>query len=485
MKWAPNSTKSILQEYTKQVCLTPLFQHSGLTLAFNSVLYTNDIFSNKKEDCRMTDTSHFVSILCLRNKYSGEISGLISTINNEEKSSLNEMLLNEIWNSCKMKLIDKHKSALWRATAFLIQSNEFSQSLLHAIATSQVDFFNKETVETAIEMWKWIITARTDLELCLIQEMATAWQATYDKKMGLFTLEQETTSPLAAYDGCKDDLLSVDVEPHLIWLNFLSELVDTAKYYNSSIVEIFCSLLHRCLPLNKTLTQTRNVLTVGCRFKLLQCGLSILQGNTIGKSLSRNILRERIYYYALDYFCSQQMCPHQNKAQLLEDIQILMKFWQTMRSEKKHLTTTEINEYETNHNATLGSKSTSEMLSISGGEIARSGSTSLSGWYNTLPHSTSTLSKKSLNRSKRLVFAKDAYDKDYMKKRNLILELLAAELEFLIIWYNPLSSLERQIAGEEAIMEWRTRPTKNNLWREYTKLAWNYNPALAVFLPQR
>lgn len=40
-------------------------------------------------------------------------------------------------------------------------------------------------------------------------------------------------------------------------------------------------------------------------------------------------------------------------------------------------------------------------------------------------------------------------------------------------------------AGEEQITEWRNRPYKPNVWRDYARLAWCYNPALAVFLPQR
>lgn len=55
----------------------------------------------------------------------------------------------------------------------------------------------------------------------------------------------------------------------------------------------------------------------------------------------------------------------------------------------------------------------------------------------------------------------------------------------LITWYNPNSSPDQFIPGEEAVTEWRARPIKLNLWREYTRLAWAYNPTLAIFLPQR
>lgn len=41
------------------------------------------------------------------------------------------------------------------------------------------------------------------------------------------------------------------------------------------------------------------------------------------------------------------------------------------------------------------------------------------------------------------------------------------------------------IPGEEGVTEFRARPIKLSVWRDYTRLAWFYNPALAIFLPQR
>lgn len=257
--------------------------------------------------------------------------------------------------------------------------------------------------------------------------MVSAWQTTFEKKMGLFTEESEVTSPLAAYEGCKLVPPKINVAPHSVWLQLLAEMVDTAKYCNRDKVEMFSLLLHRCLPMERDIKQNRSISTVGCRFKLLQCGLSLLQGSTIPKSLSRNILRERIYSHALDYFCDAQMCPVQSRDALLEDILILLKFWQTMRSEKKHLIASEVGDYDLNPSSTNTlsvAKLSLDTVSNAGSDVARSTSTGTGGWYNTIPHSTSTLSKRSTTRSKRLPFPKDAYDKDYMKKRNLILELL-------------------------------------------------------------
>ncbi|EDW82565.1 uncharacterized protein Dwil_GK25066 [Drosophila willistoni] len=499
MKWAPRSTRSHLQEYPNQIPTPVLAHHSGLALAFDSVVNsTSGGTLGKRPTCLNSDTPRFVSVLCLRSKYAGEISGLLSVLSEQDKAGLAERLVCDVWEACAEKSDARHRGALWRATAYLIICAEIDRKLLHAVASSQLELFTESAMETAVECWQWVLTARQDLELCFIQEMVSAWQTTFEKRMGLFAWEKEVTHPLAAYEGCHLVSKPILITPHLIWLQLLSEMVDTAKYCNRDKVEMFCLLLHRCLPILKTSRQNRQVSTVGCRFKLLQCGLSLLQGNTIPKSLARNILRERIYSNALDYFCGPPTCPNQSREQLLEDILILLKFWQTMRSEKKHLVTSEVGDYDITNTSVsstqmLGVKANPETASlISGGGVmdytrsmsATGNATGASGWYNTIPHSTSTLSKRS-NRSKRLQYQKDSYDKDYMKKRNLILELLAVELEFLITWYNPNSLPDLIIPGEEQITEWRQRPSKPNVWRDYARLAWCYNPALAVFLPQR
>ncbi|XP_058838895.1 phosphatidylinositol 4-kinase alpha isoform X1 [Topomyia yanbarensis] len=491
MKWAPKSTRSHLQEYPNQVPTTTLSNHSGLALAVDSILHTwvtnaGIQSTSKRPHCVNSDTSKFVSVLCLRSKYAGEISGLLSVLEDNEKKGLADRLVKDIWDACAEKSDAQHRGALWRATAYLILCASANRKLLHAISSSQVQLFTESAMETAVECWQWILTARQDLELCFIQEMVTAWQTTFDKRIGLFTEEVDITSPLAAYEGCRLVPKPIMVSPHLIWLQLLSEMVDTAKYCNRDKVEMFCMLLHRCLPFSRDFKQTRHISTVGCRFKLLQCGLSLLQGNTIPKSLARNILRERIYANALDYFCGPQMCPSQSREALLEDIGILLKFWQTMRSEKKHLVASEVSDYDlnpTSQNLSVN-KSSLDTVSLAGSEVARSTSSGNAGWYNTIPHSTSTLSKRS-NRIKRPPYQKDAYDKDYMKKRNLILELLAVEIEFMLIWANPLATPEMQVIGEESVAEWRARPIKLNVWRDYTRLAWSYNAALAIFLPQR
>lgn len=91
------------------------------------------------------------------------------------------------------------------------------------------------------------------------------------------------------------------------------------------MVVLYCGFIYlRC-----------NIADFYCR--LLTCGLSLLQGDVLQRSLSKNVLRERIYCTCLDYFCCPPRCPTQRSSELREDVLVLIKFWQTMHSDKKYL----------------------------------------------------------------------------------------------------------------------------------------------------
>lgn len=63
-------------------------------------------------------------------------------------------------------------------------------------------------------------------------------------------------------------------------------------------------MLHRSLSIlvGKVYGSSRHIATVGTRFRLLTCGLSLVQGEALPRALSKSVLRERIYSAAVDYF---------------------------------------------------------------------------------------------------------------------------------------------------------------------------------------
>ena len=77
--------------------------------------------------------------------------------------------------------------------------------------------------------------------------------------------------------------------------------------------------------------------------------MSLLQGDTLTKSIAKNILRQRIYSVALDYFCNDRTFPTQSCNTNLEDIQTLLKFWAMMYSDRKYIKSNLVTDHDLHH----------------------------------------------------------------------------------------------------------------------------------------
>lgn len=126
--------------------------------------------------------------------------------------------------------------------------------------------------------------------------------------------------------------------------------------------------------------------------------------------------------------------PTQEPDQLREDITTLIRFWQVMHSEKKYLM---MGSGEGDYDGMMEPQNAFGVVDHSVNSLTPTGRELMKqpapGWINTVPLSTSSnaLGKRS-NRSKRIMHNNVAV-KDYIKKRNLILGLLAEEIELLLV----------------------------------------------------
>ncbi|XP_048482102.1 phosphatidylinositol 4-kinase alpha [Plutella xylostella] len=516
MKWAPQSTRSHLQEYLNQVPNSTLWHHCGLALATGALLGAAGLNRlsaplprsalDKRPPCVTQDSAALLAVVSQRSRYAGEVAGAVSAEGGGEAAlwRVGARHLQALRDAASTGSETAHRAALWRATALLVHARQhhahaLARRTLHALAWSQVEVFTEDAMTTAVECWQWLTTARPDLELRLLQEIFAAWQCTVDRKMGLFAVKEPDTNPLAVDEDVKLEPAPPFVAPHAVWVRYLCEVAETAKYNSQEKVEMLAMLLHRCLPItvgDKRDHINRHVDAVGVRFRLLSCGLSLLQGDILPRSLARNILRERVYSACLDYFCRGLQCPSRTSGVLREDIISLIKFWQLMHSDKKYLKTSDVGaEFDlmppsSRQSVYTSMSPTDNRSSVNSSDI---GSRHTTGWINTVPLSTTTLGSgagsiagKRSNRSvKPTSKPQDTFVKEYVRKRNLILELMAVEIEFLVTWHNPHARPEHLVPGEDNIATWRGKPSTERAWRDHTKLAWDISPVLAVFLPER
>ena len=288
-------------------------QHCGLSLAVQSITLNsrqNDDSTQNSDKIPyfiQSNCCEIVSTTSIRTYYLGEISGMLATFKEDDLEARKHISMNLIADfkeSCEKNDIKQHQRCVYRITAMIIVSPEYDLQLFHMLCWAPVYLFSHETIHCVIASWKWLLSARSDLELIFIKEMTSSWVATCDKKIGLFAPDPPNVDPLSSSTTSDLKPDTPYLGAHCEWVKFLNERIEIAKYSSLDQVEIFVNLLHRSLHISvgHMHYSSRNISTIGTRFRLLNCGLTLVQGDTLLHSVSKFILRERIYSAAIDYF---------------------------------------------------------------------------------------------------------------------------------------------------------------------------------------
>ena len=91
-------------------------------------------------------------------------------------------------------------------------------------------------------------------------------------------------------------------------MSFLEEIPECVHFLTKIVVRLFLN----CVPIGpiKVINLLDFLYSFLCVvFRLLNCGMSLLQGEVMSATLSKHVLRQKIYSCSLDFFCADKQYP--------------------------------------------------------------------------------------------------------------------------------------------------------------------------------
>ncbi|KAJ8960815.1 hypothetical protein NQ318_020111 [Aromia moschata] len=133
MVWEPHWTRTHILEYINQIPTSGMCYHAGLSMAVESVLQWGPLnmdsaplsaaMLDRRPKCVKSDSSKILTTASTRSKYIGQVMGMLSMCESDNKDVLAEHVLNHVWTACREKSDALHRNALWQATAPNLYAN--------------------------------------------------------------------------------------------------------------------------------------------------------------------------------------------------------------------------------------------------------------------------------------------------------------------------------------------------------------------------
>lgn len=345
--------------------------------------------------------------------------------------------------------------------------------------------------------------------------MASCWMTVAQRQLGMFERNDDLICPLSVRRCGRQR--SPNILPHVIWVNFLTERISLAKYCNQEQIDLFelmfvqtlstsigdkvapSNTIYQHLTLmpahvNTLILMTRNIEAIGLRFRLLSSALGMIQSESTSNGYSKNVLRQRIYLTAFDFFTLIPQTPTQNRVQLENDLKHVILFWKTLYADSKYI------KKECFLNNDLELNLTHPMLSTTN-YSNDSANKSISTWHGSASSPTNiwanTISIVAANSRNATVRPRpaDQVNKDIerqvtncLRRRELLLLLVSNEIERLDAWLYPISDhVDEEKLNVEKWFKSRFGDTRTDVkkMKSWTKLAWEISTQLAVRLQSR
>nr|CAD2200678.1 unnamed protein product [Meloidogyne enterolobii] len=493
------------------------------------------------------DISTYLSALNQRSDYLGQIKGMFEMMKKQNyiynpdicvdieeatHKSLSDYLEEQFETALKTNEPNCLEKPLQLMTAYFMVCKEINQKILRSIILAPFRHFTEQTMRLCVICWNWILATREDIQIDFLQQMSTCWELVAKRSMGIFNRDfDKFDSPVSIENALKRP--HADTGPHNIWINFLTERVSLAKYCGQEQNDLLEMMFLKTFSMQvgdnspvpnlaidkimfsssfdaktKTPLISRNISALGPRFRLLSAALTMVQGEAGGSRISKNVLRQRVYSVAFDYFTVAPQTPLHRGHILQNDITSLVGFWQALYADSKYIR----RETFTTNDPELSFTNLQQIVN----NVQYSNEASKFQTWNSMPRASSVWSNaatisESRNHAAGVIVSSNADSlgrpqsktngeiaqlidkqmKNLLRKRQLILIYLINEIERLYAWLYPRGDLLEpgEVEFDQYLKntlggELQSKPDQKQM-RENAKFAWEISPEMAVHMASR
>ncbi|CAO2398546.1 PhosphoInositide Four Kinase (PI-4 Kinase) [Caenorhabditis elegans] len=525
LRWAPASTHSNLLEYVSKF-------GSERDAAMQLAIDATSEGSGK--------SGSYLTSLYKRSNYLGQVKGMLATTLSGDidqvtaENQLIDRLEKDFQRACKSGKDMEMEQAVLLLTALFVSLRSLNERILSLLVRTPLLNFTESTVSLCTMAWNWLLSARPEAHSLFLHEQARAFADSSRFGLGLFEKEVVGGSPLC--QKLERPPPSANFRPHREWIEFIGERCDVASYSSREQLDVLEMMFSQTLSAHigtghlhgstacsnpaslagpsrkETINQvTRGIEAVGVRFRLLSCVLGMVQQDACLLRPTNVLIRQRVYSCAFHYFTIAPQGPTQPEERLREDIRLLTRFFEHLKNDKHYMQKEALAKTDKNlvMSSTMSQMQTNfeKSLLISGTPVtataAGTPNTSLmlppsTNYANTLTLSsqksmaaTSASIRSGKSIETKLSIEEDRRIKTWMKQRNMLMLLVANEIERLSAWLHPLALAQEDCAldSEEflrgAFTQAKATGGEKNIWREQAQLAWDISPELAIQLPSR
>ena len=401
------------------------------------------------------------------------------------------------------------------AICHLAITHDQSTCLFESIFRNTVRNFGLESVSFLLRNLTWLIGMSPDYETQIFSHSCQLLLVTKEKKLGMFT-EYIFSDGKVSFENTP--LFDTQILAHRELLIFIENRFKIWKDKSVIEMELLVNLLSSILGvfLGPKGIPSQPIIplasTVGTIFRLLFICLCVLGSQSISDTLDAILLRRRIYITALHYFSFESDWPKQVFEVLHSDIEVLARFWSTLRQESHRLSECnsilipdqiDIDEIIISREYSSACASPDLTTELSTQRSQSFGNLNVD-YSNT--HQSSSKSSRKSNRSHRSLFSTksaksahssqrapspltdesvyettaDSYREVLNLERLILIQILHSELLKLASWTDPLKLYLSKNKYFEEVENFTPVHLTKKKWAGYLQHLWHLSPYLAL-----